>query len=45
MAKYSYQEFINSLNYLEAEGYIEKFLNEKGDICYRICEGAENCDV
>ena len=34
-----------ALKYLEAEGYIERFKDENGNDCVRICEGAENCEV
>jgi len=43
--QYTYQDFMASLKWLEAEGYIEKFYNEKNELCVRICEGAENCEV
>ena len=37
----SWREFLNSLRYLEAEGYIEMFYNEQGEEMVRIAEGAE----
>lgn len=43
--KYTYADFLSALNYLEAEGYIEKFIDKDGSECVRICEGAEECEV
>ena len=34
-----------ALKYLEAEGYIERFTDTKGNDCVRICEGAEDCEI
>lgn len=42
MASYTYEEFFASLRYLEQEGFVEIFLNEKGEQMIRIAEGAEN---
>jgi hypothetical protein len=42
---YSYADFLASLKYLEAEGYIERFYDADGEECVRICEGAEECEV
>ena len=42
---YSYADFLASLKYLEDEGYIERFYDETGAECVRICEGAEECEV
>ena len=40
-----WREFMASLKWLEAEGYIEKFYDSNNDLCVRICEGAEDCEV
>lgn len=45
MSNYSYSEFLKALEYLVDEGYIEKFYDTNGEECYRICEGAENCEI
>jgi hypothetical protein len=37
----SYTDFVASLKWLEAEGYIERFYDEQGTECVRICEGSE----
>jgi hypothetical protein len=37
-----WREFIASLRWLEAEGYIEMFYNEKGEEMVRIAAGSEN---
>jgi hypothetical protein len=42
---YTYGDFIAALQYLEAEGYIERFYDGNGSECVRICEGAEDCEV
>ena len=36
-----WREFMASLKWLEAEGYIEMFYNEQGEEMVRIAEGAE----
>jgi len=36
---------MHSLKWLEAEGYIEQFINEDGEICVRICEGSEHYEI
>jgi hypothetical protein len=40
-----WREFIASLRWLEAEGYIEMFYNEKGEKMVRIAEGAETATL
>jgi len=45
MSEYTYTDFLASLKYLESEGYIERFYDETGAECVRICEGAEECEV
>ena len=42
---YTYTDFLAALNWLEAEGYIEKFYDDSGHECVRICEGAEEAEV
>lgn len=42
---YTMADLEAALSYLEAEGYIERFFDENGDECVRICEGAENCEI
>ena len=42
---YTYGDFIAALEYLEAEGYIERFYDSNGSECVRICEGAEEAEV
>jgi hypothetical protein len=37
----SYTDFLASLKWLEAEGYIERFYDSNGAECVRICEGSE----
>ena len=37
----AWREFTASLRWLEAEGYIEMFYNDKGEEMVRIAEGAE----
>ena len=39
------QELESALSYLEAEGYIERFIDFNGNDCVRICEGAEDCEI
>ena len=39
--QYTYEDFMSSLKWLEAEGYIEMFYNDKGEEMVRIAEGAE----
>jgi len=39
---YTYSDFLAALKYLEQEGFVERFLNEKGEEMIRICEGAEH---
>ena len=41
-ANYTYEDFMAALSYLEQEGFVERFLNEKGEEMIRICEGAEH---
>jgi len=43
--QYTYDDFMHSLKWLEAEGYIEQFIDKDGNNCVRICEGAENCEL
>jgi hypothetical protein len=43
--QYTYEDFVSSLKWLEAEGYIEKFYDSNNELCVRICEGAEDCEV
>jgi len=43
--QYTYEDFVYSLKWLCDEGYIEKFIDEDGNTCVRICEGAEDCEV
>ena len=38
---YTYKDFIASLKWLEDEGYIEMFYNDRGEEMVRIAEGAE----
>ena len=38
----TYADFYACLKYLEQEGFVEIFLNEKGEQMIRIAEGAEN---
>jgi hypothetical protein len=42
---YTYGDFLAALKYLEAEGYIERFIDKDGSERVRICEGAEECEV
>lgn len=44
-AAYTPQQVESALSYLEAEGYIERFIDEDGSECVRICEGAETAEV
>jgi hypothetical protein len=37
-----WREFVASLRWLEAEGYIEMFYNDKGEEMVRIAPGSEN---
>ena len=41
-AAYTYEDFLAALSYLEQEGFVERFYNEKGEEMIRICEGAED---
>jgi hypothetical protein len=43
--KYTLEDLNAALSYLEAEGYIERFVDSDGSECVRICEGAEDCEV
>lgn len=43
--EYTIQDLNAALSYLEAEGYIERFIDSDGNDCVRICEGAEDCEV
>jgi len=43
--QYTYEDFMHSLKWLEAEGYIEQFIDGDGNVCVRICEGAENYEL
>jgi hypothetical protein len=45
MHQYTYEDFVSSLKWLCDEGYIEKFIDEDGNTCVRICEGAEDCEI
>jgi len=40
-----WREFMASLLWLEAEGFIELFYNEQGEEMVRIAEGAENATL
>jgi len=40
-----WREFMASLRWLEAEGFIELFYNEQGEEMVRIAEGAENASL
>jgi hypothetical protein len=40
-----WREFMASLRWLEAEGFIELFYNEQGEEMVRIAEGAENATL
>ena len=40
-----WREFMASLKWLEAEGYIEIFYNEQGEEMVRIAEGAETATL
>jgi len=42
---YTYADFLAALNWLVAEGYIERFYDADGSECVRICEGAETAAV
>lgn len=42
---YTYADFLAALNWLVAEGYIERFYDSDGAECVRICEGAETAEV
>ena len=44
-SQWTYEDFLGALSYLEAEGYIERFLDKDGHECVRICEGAEHCEI
>jgi hypothetical protein len=41
----TYSDFVSSLNWLEAEGYIERFYDTNGEECVRICKGAEDFNI
>jgi len=41
----SWRDFIASLKFLEAEGYIEIFYNDKGERMVRIAPGAERATL
>ena len=41
----SWRDFMASLKFLEAEGYIEIFYNDKGEQMVRIAEGAETATL
>jgi len=40
-----WRDMMASLRWLEAEGFIELFYNEKGEEMIRIAEGAENATL
>ena len=42
---YTYKDFIASLKWLEDEGYIEQFYDADGNLCVRMCEGVEDCEI
>jgi len=41
----SWRDFMASLKFLEAEGYIEIFYNDKGERMVRIAPGAERATL
>jgi len=41
----SWKDFMASLKFLEAEGYIEIFYNDKGERMVRIAPGAEQATL
>ena len=41
----SWRDFMASLKFLEAEGFIEKFYNDKGEQMVRIAPGAERATL
>jgi len=41
----SWRDFMASLKFLEAEGYIEIFYNDKGEQMVRIAPGAEQATL
>jgi hypothetical protein len=41
----SWRDFVASLKFLEAEGYIEIFYNDKGERMVRIAPGAEQATL
>lgn len=43
--KYTYEDLMAALSYLELEGYIERFIDFNGNDCVRICDGAEECEI
>jgi hypothetical protein len=43
--QYTYEDFMHSLKWLEAEGYIEIFYNDKGERMVRIALGAERATL
>ena len=45
MSAYTYADFLAALNWLVAEGYIERFYDASGAECVRICEGAETAEI
>ena len=42
---YTYADFLAAINWLVAEGYIERFYDSDGSECVRICEGAETAEI
>ena len=42
---YTYADFLAALNWLVAEGYIERFYDSDGSECVRICEGVETAEI
>lgn len=40
-----WREFMSCLRYLEAEGYVEIFYNEKNEMMVRIAPGAEKAKL
>lgn len=42
---YTYADFLAAINWLVAEGYIERFVDDSGAECVRICQGAETAEI
>jgi len=45
MHQYTYEDFMSSLKWLEAEGFIERWIDKDGVDWVRIAEGAENATL